>query len=296
MQAFLRMLGVTVLATSVAVMMPPLIRPAGAVITIGTDGGSTVSVGVATSTSAPGMPGSSAAPGVSGGSGQACAYQVLPAYEQAGMAPGGPTPGEWYAETCPGQQFGACSCGFVWIADSQPAQDGVPAVDPEVLARQAEQSITLPAPAIETSPAAFSVVNLPTWLWVDPSMWHPFSASASAGGVSVTATALPVSVQWQMGDGGALSCDGPGTPYNTSLPSSEQQTSCSYVYRRSSVGQPAPDGNPNHAAFDVAAAVTWRVAWSVSGGPGGGALPSLTTSSSVPVRVEQVEAVESVAS
>jgi hypothetical protein len=165
-------------------------------------------------------------------------------------------------------------------------------VDPQALAEQAAESITLPAPSISTNPASYSVVNLPTWLWVDPAAWHPLMASASAGGVTATAVAAPSTVTWSMGDGGTVVCSGPGTPYNINQPADDQQTNCSYTYRQSSLGQPSSDGDPNDGAFEVAATITWSVAWTATGAPGGGTLPGLKTSSTVPVRVEQVESID----
>jgi hypothetical protein len=135
------------------------------------------------------------------------------------------------------------------------------------------------------------VVNIPTWLWIDPSIWRPFAASATAGAVTATAVATPSSVTWSMGDGGTVVCEGPGARYDTSKPASEQDTDCSYTYRQSSIGQPSPDGNPNDGAYPVTATITWAVSWTVTGASGGGALPYLRTSSTVPVRVEQVESI-----
>ena len=137
-----------------------------------------------------------------------------------------------------------------------------------------------------------SVVNLPTWLWIDPSIWHQLSVSASVGSVTATAVAKPVALNWSMGDGGAVSCDGPGVPFDPAVPAADQQSSCIYTYQTSSVGQPSTDGNSDDGAFQVQATVTWSVSWTATGAPGGGALPSLTTSSRSPMRVEQVESID----
>ena len=134
-------------------------------------------------------------------------------------------------------------------------------------------------------------MNLPTWLWVDDAMWHPYSVTASVGLVSATAVATPISVTWTMGDASVVSCDGPGVPFDVTRPASQQTTSCVYVYRISSAGGSAPDGDPDDAAFTVQATVSWAVEWSAEGSPGGGALPTLTTSASTRLRVEQVESI-----
>jgi hypothetical protein len=149
----------------------------------------------------------------------------------------------------------------------------------------------LPAPSIAVNPAAFSVVNFPTWLSIGRAMWHQYRATATVGGVTATAVATPQSVMWTMGDGGAIECDGPGTSYDPHVAPNLQSTSCAYTYSRSSRGEPSADGNPNDGAYEVIATVTWKVTWAAAGAPGGGNLPSLRTASRTAVRVEQVEAV-----
>ena len=151
----------------------------------------------------------------------------------------------------------------------------------------------LPSPLIKSDPAGSTFVNLATWFWVSPSVWHPFTATARAGRIAATATATPVQVVFSTGDGGSVTCDEPGTVYDPNEPSSEQRTSCLHTYKSSSVSQPSPDGNPNDAAYVVDATITWDVTWTAVGAPGGGTLPPLTTTSTGRLRVEQIESVES---
>ncbi len=73
---------------------------------------------------------------------------------------------------------------------------------------------------------------------------------------------------WSTGDGSTVTCNGPGTAYDTALPADAQSTDCSHTYTETSAGQPSPDGNPNDAAFPITATVTWSVAWA---GPDGSA-------------------------
>jgi hypothetical protein len=159
------------------------------------------------------------------------------------------------------------------------------------VALQAERSLRLPSPVLHFNPAAASVVNLPTWLWIDPSLWHQLSVTASAGAVSATAVATPESVSWQMGDGGEVVCAGPGRPFDLALPAEQQVTGCEYAFRTSSLGQPAPDGDPDAAAYTVRATVTWAVSWTAQGAPGQGELPSLNTAGTASVRVVQIESI-----
>jgi hypothetical protein len=174
----------------------------------------------------------------------------------------------------------------VWVTNPSAA---VPPVDPRVLALKAANAITLPAPAIHLDPSGSSVVGLATWLWVDPSLWHDYAVTATAGSVSATAVAHPVGVSWSTGDGGSEVCGGPGAAYDPALPSVWQGTYCSHTYARTSIGQPTPDGDPDHGRFGVMATVEWAVTWTAVGADGGGALPTLYTSSSAPLRVVQIE-------
>jgi hypothetical protein len=259
----------------------------------GHDGGTTISVNVGTSSSTPGIPGSPDRRRFQGGSGPVCTSQPVELSASAGFAlpPGGPTPGGWYEVKCSGD--GVESDQAEWIPDpsTAPVAARVLPVSPAAAADQAVASLVLPPPSAEVNPAAFSVVNLPTWLAVDPAIWHPYQATATVGGVTATAVATPETVIWSMGDGGLVECPGPGSLYNPALPQSEQSTSCAYTYQRSSEGEPSADGDPNDGAFAVTATVSWKVTWTAVGAPGGGILPSLHTATTVAVRVEQVESV-----
>ena len=284
------------IATSIAVIVvvATVVNPSPAFgAASGSDNGNgTVTVGVSDSGSATGTGGTSTGGGGSSGgtSGWTCTSTSLLLNDEGGFAPGGPTPGGWYSITCVNGSTGANTTQTVWITSQAPAT--TPGVDPRTVALQAEDSLRLPSPTLHFNPAASSVVNLPTWLWVDPSIWHPHSVTASAGAVSATAVATPVAVTWRMGDGGAVTCAGPGRAFDLFLPARMQDTACLYAYRTSSLGQPFTDGNPDTAAYLVRATITWTVSWSAAGAPGQGTLPSLATSAVTPVRVVQVESVD----
>jgi len=296
--------------------------PAAAMVSVsGSDGpGGTVSVGASDGGSSPGTSGSATGAGRSGpsapsrngsggggsGGGNApagaspwtCTSTSLLLNDEGGFAPGGPTPGGWFSVTCFNRVTGASTTQTEWItsqAAAAPPAPSVapPSVAPRVLALQAERSLRLPAPVLHFNPAAASVVNLPTWLWVDPSVWQPLSVTASAGSVSATAVATPESVTWQMGDGGVVVCAGPGRPFVPALPAGTQVTGCEYTFRTSSLGQPAPAGDPDGAAFAVRATITWAVSWTAQGAAGQGVLPPLTTAGTASVRVEQIESINS---
>jgi len=253
------------------------------------DGGNTVRVGATSATS---TPGTAIHSGVQdgGSAGPPCTYIPLPASDAATVAPGGPTPGSWYFVNCPGKTLTIYNGALSWFP-VVPAVSGAAPVTPSALALKASDSLTLPSPVVDINPPSFSVVNLSSWLWIDRKNWHSFSATATAGGLSVTAVATPETVSWTMGDGHTVVCNGPGTPYQPTISFAEQTTDCSYTYTSSSAGQPSADGDPNDGAFRVTATISWTISWTVTGGAGGGGLPALHTSSTVPVRVEQVESV-----
>ena len=263
--------------------------------TSGGDGpGGTVTVGAGDGGSSggdPGAPPGGTGPGTgaTGGNGWTCTSVKLALNDGGGIAPGGPTPGSWYSVICNNPVTGASVTQTVWIPDQAPVPTA--GLDPYSVALQAERSMVLPRPTLQFNPSGTAVVNLPTWLWIGPGLWHAFTVTASVGPVSATAVAVPETVTWTMGDGGTVVCSGPGTPYDTTRPASQQSTGCAYTYPVSSVGQPSPDGNPDHGSFSVQATVTWSVTWSAQGASGGGQLPSLSTSASALVRVQQVESV-----
>ncbi len=269
-----------------------LVRPvrASAAVFAG-DGGGTISVGVSTGTSTAGSDGTPVvASGGGGGGGSVCTYVLLSPADQALLGIGGQQPGSWYVKECPGESANSIGSVVVWIPN-QASSGGTAPAPPEDVALEAERSMNLPAPRTSVNPSPRAVVNLPEWLWIDPAIWHDVSVTATTGSVSATATAVPSSVTWAMGDGSTVVCDGPGTPFLAQQPVGSQATACSYTYRQSSFGQPAPDGNPNDAAFQVTATISWNVTWQAVGASGGGSLPGLTTSETFALPVQQIESV-----
>jgi hypothetical protein len=257
----------------------------------GSDGHGTVRVGASTGISGAHHPVGS---GPESGTAlpEVCLYKPAPQNLSEELGIGGPLPGEWLLYGCPGFDFGLFnSNGIIWMRAVWVSYV-LPKVVLTNLAELAESSITLPSPVIRTDPAGTSYVNLSTWFWVAPSAWHPFTATARAGSVSATATATPIRVEFSTGDGGSVTCTGPGTPYRSDEPSSTQST-CSHDYKLPSIGQESLDGNPNNAAYLLTATITWSVTWEAVGAPGGGTLPPITTTSTARLRVEQIESVES---
>lgn len=152
---------------------------------------------------------------------------------------------------------------------------GAPAVTGAQLAREAFSSFAVSAPTPEFSPTT-SVVGVATWLWLEGG-WSSHSATASVPGLSATVTAEPTSVIWSMGDGGQTVCDGPGKPWNPNNPNAT--TDCSYTY-------------PVAGHFTATVIVYYQTTWSASDGTAG-QLAAITGRTTVPVTVEEIQAVNS---
>ena len=161
-----------------------------------------------------------------------------------------------------------------------PAGPGGGAADPGTLAALARRDLVLPSPVIRSSPPQGQpqLTRLPTWLWISPAAWAPQSKTAAVPGESVTATATPTVVTWQMGDGAEVSCDGPGTAYSGAYSPSSASPDCGYTYSRSSAGQPG-------GVFRVTATIAWDVSWA------GGELAPLFTVAAADFTVAQSQAV-----
>jgi hypothetical protein len=197
--------------------------------------------------------------------------------------------GQWQVLDCGGALpqggFGTgapLTGGQTWVPLGQP-NSSAPAVDPAVVAQQAEQRLTLPKPMVRMSPvqAGRQMTGLATWLWVERGSWSPESATAQVPGVSVTAVATPVSTVWDMADGTApVVCQGPGTPFVTGDDPGAASPDCGHRFARSSAA--APGG-----VFQMAVSEHWTVRWQGAGR--GGVFPDLVTRSVLPVRVVEVQ-------
>lgn len=210
-----------------------------------------------------------------------CTYAVLGQSATQLLGVGGPTPGHWVIPTCAGP--GAIDpLPPFWVSGATPPAAVVVQTNPVVVAQQAVKHLGLSSPQVEMAPPDGSpqLVGVATWLWVDPAGWHPVSASASAGGVTTTATAAPTKVVWDMGDGATVTCDGPGTPYRPA--DAGGSTACSYTW-------PAP------GSYTVTATAYWAVTWTAVGASGGGNLGVMAgPPAEVPVTVTQSEAINTV--
>jgi hypothetical protein len=157
----------------------------------------------------------------------------------------------------------------------------VPEVDPRDLAVMARSRLPLPLPAARMSPDGDQTVNLESWLWVEN--WATQSRSATAGAVTSTVVATPVEQRWTFGSPAERKvCADAGKPYDLSKSPSEQSTTCSYTFRRSSDGQPGD-------VFQMTVTLVWHVTWTSNIGASGdlGFVPRTTT---IPTRVAEHQA------
>src|SRR6478735_7691378 len=110
---------------------------------------------------------------------------------------------------------------MVWSADPPPNSGAGPT--PREVAQLAIADMQLRAIDIGITPepgeASIGIVGMPVWMWAanpDSHTVGPITESASAGGVTVTATAKVHKITWDMGDGAEVTCTTAGTPYQAS--------------------------------------------------------------------------------
>ncbi|BCY10930.1 hypothetical protein [Actinoplanes sp. L3-i22] len=182
--------------------------------------------------------------------------------------------GFWYWATCFAPNA-SLSVGIpMWFAAAQ-------GPSPEELARRALATITLKGPAIGIGTAG--LVFTPVWLWttVTPNTWGPISASASAGGLTVTITARTEQIVWDMGNGDSVTCTAPGTKQGAGEADRPSPT-CGYD------GYPQPSRTQRGGAYTVTGTSAWRVTWAGGGQTG---VIDQTRTSSTTVRIDEAQVV-----
>lgn len=217
--------------------------------------------------------------------------------------------GAWYARYC-GDSTAPAECapsstpfgclgvpsdrwgfsGVTWWSAADAFGLGAP-VDLAEVAADAYAFLPIPTAAIGVNPPGSSsvpaLVNLETWLWVDPLAWAPQRSEVEVccPVVVVSVEAIPERVSFATGDGGTVTCEGPGTPFDPSQADSAQHSDCAHSYTRSSASQPAQ-------RYTVTARVQWSASWAVSGAApaGGGPLPAVQQATTpVPLRVGEIQ-------
>jgi hypothetical protein len=164
-------------------------------------------------------------------------------------------------------------------------------VDPVIVAWRATASMGLraidmqiaPTP-VSAEPESMGLVGLPVWLWADDTAgtWGPQTASASDGPVSVTVTARVSRVEWDMGDGTTVTCTEPGTPFDPTRHTAEDESpDCGHTYLHTSSRQ--PDG-----LYTVTATSHWTAEWADDTGQTGTIPFELTTTEQIRIGELQV--------
>lgn len=157
-----------------------------------------------------------------------------------------------------------------------------PAVAPVVLAQVAVDQMLLKAPAIGITPkpGGKGVVGMPVYMWTakEPETYGPNTASATAGAVTVTATAKVSKIVWAMGDGTTVTCTTAGTPYRAEY-GKKPSPDCGHRYT-------LPSSTQRSGKYHVTATSTWTIDWE-----GGGQRGQLTEvrDSAVDVTVAEVQ-------
>lgn len=172
--------------------------------------------------------------------------------------PGNPNPpsGSSYW-VCVGTSGGLADAGgkpFV-VPNSQ-----APVADPATLAQTAVGTLQLATAQVNTAPSPphAEVVGVEVWLWVPQNQWQPLTKTVTAGATSVTATATPEKIIWNMGDGSQPTvCDNPGQAWVSTYTDSAQ-TDCGYTYQTLSSSQPG-------GVFPITATISYDVSWTCTG-------------------------------
>jgi hypothetical protein len=179
--------------------------------------------------------------------------------DEEGESPESPSDGE-NGDGNPSDPNGGSEVDCTLQPGQAPSEECLP--DPQAapiagLAEEARGRLVLTGPEIAASPGERQLVHLPTWLAVSESSWESVSASVTAGAVTVTATAVPSRVEWALGDGSVVVCEGPGTVWRPGMDPEAESPDCGYTYTRSA------------SEVAVTATVYWTVTWASTTGTGG---------------------------
>lgn len=171
----------------------------------------------------------------------------------------------------------------LWLAN--PPDVAAQGPTPRELAQRAVEQMNLRAIdiGVAPSPDGVGLVGVPVWLWVDnptPNTFGPETESASAGGVTVTATARVHRLTWDMGDGTTIECTSAGTPYQESF-GFEESPDCGHSYTTESHGQAG-------GKYTVTATSDWVVEWEGAGQTGTITLDGLVAQVELTVAEAQV--------
>lgn len=132
-----------------------------------------------------------------------------------------------------------------------------PLIDPAILAQEALGRMKLENAnaQIAPGPGFHTYVHIDNWLWLPEAQWHDLTETVTAGPTSVTVTAEPIRVDWDMGTE-VTSCYDAGRVWQEGM-TDAAKTSCSYAY--GSIANPTGD---THA---VSAQMVYGATWDCDG-------------------------------
>jgi hypothetical protein len=181
-----------------------------------------------------------------------------------------------------------------WVDNGEaPPPQYEEAITPQILAALAYQHMELPATEVTLAPKAVTKVNLPTWAWLDKTVFHEVRATAALNApgfnIQATTTAKPVSLRLAPGTRDAdtypasgecaLNADNSiGEPYAKGK--ADRTPPCGVKYLRSS-------GN---GTYPLKATITWQVSWTGTGGAAGD-LPNGSSGTTQEITVQEIQAV-----
>lgn len=126
----------------------------------------------------------------------------------------------------------------------------------------AQLRLTPPTPGIGPPPSInkwkMAAVGYPLWLWVDGDL-DPAPVSQSVLDLTVALDARVQKVDFDMGDGNTVTCQGGGTEWAEWVEPGKKSPDCGYSYQTPSL----PKGS-----YTVTARTHWDVAWSINGQTG----------------------------
>ena len=174
---------------------------------------------------------------------------------------------------------------FIWSANPPPGSGTGPT--PRDVAQLAIAQMNLRAIDIGITPESgtgrVGIVGMPVWMWVrNPSnqTFGPATASASASGISVTATGRVAKITWVMGDGAKVTCRTAGTPFEPRF-GKKASPDCGHMYEQSSASE-------LHSRFTVTAISDWVITWQGAGQTGTIRLNGLQRSVEIAIGEAQV--------
>jgi hypothetical protein len=164
------------------------------------------------------------------------------------------------------------ACSFVSMDVCPSAR---PSVDPIVLANRVRDRLPVPGLEISSNPGR-GLVGLRTWFWLEGGS-RPLSDSLSAFDVRVEVQALPMSYEWNFGDGTTEVTSSPGEPY-------PQDSPVTHTYEESSAG--------HTVGYPVSVTTVFEVRWRTNGGRWR-TLPGISRTSAREYPVAESQAVNS---